>query len=253
MNQYKSIFISDVHLGTSSCKAEALCKFLKTYNSDNLFLIGDIIDGWRLQRGWNWPQSHSNVIRKILTKAKRGTKIVYLSGNHDEFLRKWTDYDLKIGNIHIVDNYTYMSTSGYKFLLTHGDLFDAVTRNWKLVSIVGSILYDILLIINGYYNEIRRIFGCGYWSLSKYIKHNAKQAANFIFSFEDHLADHALTENYDGVICGHIHYPEIKKIPVWAKTLGNRCIRRSFPRNALRSILIFFFRQYSIKSKMLKK
>jgi len=210
--KYKSVFISDIHLGSNGCRANDLCNFLKSIECENLYLVGDIIDGWKLKRNWYWPQEHSNIIRKLLTKAKRGTKITYITGNHDEFLREWIGNELNIGDITIVNQCTYTSISGEKYLIIHGDIFDAVTTNYKWVSLLGDIAYESLLRANIYLNAIRQKCGFGFWSLSKYIKNQAKQAVNFIFSFENHLSHHAKINGYDGAIVGHIHHSEIKII-----------------------------------------
>jgi len=212
MTKYKSIWISDVHLGTKSCKADLLCTFLKNNSCDNLFIVGDFIDGWKLQRGWNWPQEHSNVVRRILTNAKRGTKVSYAIGNHDEFLRSWLNENLRFGNIVVDNHFDYVDLKGRKWLVTHGDQFDQVVRNWKIVSFAGDVAYNMLLSCNGIVNTFRRKFGLGYWSLSKHIKSKTKQAIDFIYKFEENLAEHAKRQNCHGVICGHIHTPVIKTI-----------------------------------------
>lgn len=212
MNKYNSIWISDVHLGTNSSKAEQLCAFLKSVECENLFIVGDFIDGWKLQRGWNWPQEHSNVIRRLLTKAKRGTKIFYVIGNHDEFLRSWLNVDMKLGNIAVNNHFDYVDVKGRKWFVTHGDQFDQVVRNWKIVSLAGDIAYSVLLNCNGAVNKVRRRLGLGYWSLSQHVKSKTKQAIDFIYKFEENLADHAKKQNCHGVICGHIHTPAIKII-----------------------------------------
>ena len=170
MAHYKTIWISDIHLGTKGCKAEELCQFLKHNTSESIFLVGDIIDGWKLSRKWGWPQAHSNVLRRLLTRAKRGTMIYYVVGNHDEFLRPWLKHKLAIGNIMLANEFSYTDTKGRQWLITHGDLFDQVTRHWRWVSICGDRAYTILLSLNGILHALRRTFGLGYWSLSKYIK-----------------------------------------------------------------------------------
>lgn len=209
---YRSIWISDIHLGTRGCKAKLLCDFLKSSHCENLFLVGDIIDGWRLRKNWYWTQEHSNVIRRILTKAKRGTQIIYITGNHDEFLRTWIKQIVYIGNLQIVNNYSYTDLKGRKWLVTHGDLFDQITRHHKWLSIIGDNAYNFLLICNSLLAKIRNKFGLGYWSFSSFIKSQTKQAIDFIYRFEIHLANYAKTKNFIGVICGHIHTPVIKII-----------------------------------------
>ena len=212
MTTYKSIWISDIHLGTKGCKADQLCSFLKETQCEHLFLVGDIIDGWRLSKKWYWPQEHSNVVRKILTKAKRGTKVIYITGNHDEFLRPWVKHILNTGNIQIVNNYKYIDLKNRQWLIVHGDMFDQVTRHWRWVSILGDNAYIFLLSLNGILTKIRSKLGLGYWSLSKFIKSKTKQALNFIYKFEESIVSHAKTQNVFGVICGHIHTPTIKTI-----------------------------------------
>jgi UDP-2,3-diacylglucosamine pyrophosphatase LpxH len=212
MTDYKTIWISDIHLGADACKADKLCAFLKQNNCDNLYLVGDIIDGWKLERKWNWPQEHSNVIRRILTKAKRDTKIFYVIGNHDEFLRSWLSENVSIGEIHFSNHYDYTDLKGRKWLITHGDQFDQVVRHWKFISILGDMAYNFLLSCNNILYYIRSFFGFNYWSLSKYIKNKTKQAINFIYKFEENLANYAEKKKYHGIICGHIHTPAIKKI-----------------------------------------
>lgn len=209
---YRSIFISDIHLGMLASRTDDLCRFLKENDCKHLYLVGDIIDGWKIKRSFKWPQSHSNVVRRVLTKAKRGTKITYITGNHDEFLREWVRYKLEIGDISIVNECTHVSVDGKKYLVTHGDMFDAVTVNHKWVSMLGDMAYTSLIKANVIYNGIRARFGFGYWSLSAWLKKQTKQAVNFIFNFEQHLANYAKEGGYDGVICGHIHTPEIKLI-----------------------------------------
>lgn len=212
MQHYRSVWISDIHLGTRGCKADHLCNFLKSTRCDNLFLIGDIVDGWRLSKQWYWPQEHSNVVRRILTKAKRGTKVIYITGNHDEFLRSWFNSSIDVGNIHIANEYSYLDVKGRNWLIVHGDLFDQVTRHWRWLSILGDNAYNFLLYINRWTSILRARLGLGYWSLSSFLKNKTKQAVNFIYRFEEHLTIHAQQQGYQGVICGHIHTPTIKTI-----------------------------------------
>ena len=211
--KYRTIFISDVHLGTKHCKADYLCEFLKYNNCERLYLIGDIIDGWKLHKRIYWPQSHSNVIRRVLTKAKRKTRIYYIIGNHDEVLRKWiSNYQLKFGKIRIRNEYVHEGADGKQYLITHGDQFDGVTRLAPWIAWTGDHAYHVVLNINTWYNRIRKWMGLKYWSMSKFLKHNVKKAVDFVFEFEKNLAKYCKAKGYDGVICGHIHTPEIKKI-----------------------------------------
>lgn len=210
--QYKSIFISDIHLGTRGCQADTLCSFLKANKCENLFLVGDIIDGWRLKKRWYWPQSHTNVIRRILTASKRGTKVYYLLGNHDEAFRKFVPFGINIGNIELLDRYEYTGIDGNRYLVIHGDFFDSLMLDKKWLMHIGDSLYDFMVWVNIQLNIIRGWLGLEYWSLSKFLKQNTKQAVNYINKYEDHLADYCKLKGYDGIICGHIHTAEIKEI-----------------------------------------
>ena len=211
--QYKSIFISDVHLGTKGCNADLLVDFLKKNDAHELFLVGDIIDGWRLLRGIYWPQSHSDVIREILKKSSKGTKVRYIIGNHDEVLRKWTSWHLRFGRIRITNQRDYVSVEGKRYLVVHGDMFDNLMRkDLKWVMHVGDVAYNFLIWLNTKLNWIRKKLGMKYWSLSRYLKDRTKNAVNFIAGFEERLADYANSKDYDGVICGHIHHAAMRKI-----------------------------------------
>ena len=211
--KYRSIFISDVHLGTRSCKAELLNNFLKHNKCDNLYLIGDIIDGWKIQQNkWRWQQSHTNVIRRILGHAKRGTKVVYLTGNHDEFFRPLIPYGLHFGNVKLLNHTCHVGVDGKKYLVVHGDMFDGITRLAPWLTILGDKAYDFVLNLNTHFNAIRRRLGFNYWSLSRYLKQRVKKAVDFIFQFEKNITNYCRKKGYQGVICGHIHSPQIKQI-----------------------------------------
>ena len=211
--KYKSIFISDVHLGTRGCKADLLCDFLKNNSSENLFLVGDILDGWRMERNFYWPQSHTNVLRRIFTAAKRGTNVIYIVGNHDEFLRKFLRYDISIGNINIENQHLYHAVDGKRYLVVHGDMFDTAIRNkLKWIYHLGDFLYDLLLRLNVVVNFFRKLFGMKYWSLSKYLKGMTKEAVSYMSDFEELIADYCRKRNAEGIICGHIHKADIKEI-----------------------------------------
>lgn len=212
MAHFKSIFISDIHLGTRGCKAELLCDFLKNNTCDNLFLVGDIIDGWRLRKRWLFPQSHANVLRRILTAAKRDTNVFYILGNHDEALRKYLQYDISIGRIQISNTYEYNAIDGRIFIVLHGDQFDGMMLGNKWIMHLGDTLYQLLISFNTSFNKVRGWMGMDYWSLSKYLKHKTKRALNFIHSFEERVADYCKKRGFDGAICGHIHTAEIKEI-----------------------------------------
>ena len=211
-HSYRTIFVSDLHLGAGESQAQVFADFLKNHDCDNLYMVGDMIDGWKLQKRWYWPQAHSNALRKVLTKANRGCRVVYIIGNHDEFIRSFLpDFD-SFGAIEIVNHTRYQDLQGRQWFVTHGDMFDAVTRHWKWISKVGDRLYSVLLELNRMLDGARRLFGLGYWSLSQYAKQNTKQAVSFIAKFEEHLARHAHSQGCQGIICGHIHTPAIKKI-----------------------------------------
>ena len=211
--KYKSIFISDVHLGTKDCKADLLNNFLKHNKCETLYLVGDILDAWRIQQNkWRWKQSHTNVVRTILGHAKRGTRVIYVAGNHDEFLRTLIPYNISFGNVEIVNQSEHVGVDGKHYLVTHGDLFDGITRLAPWLAFLGDKAYDIILSINSKYNWIRHRFGFGYFSLSQYLKARVKKAVDFIFQFEKNLAGYCKKRGYDGVICGHIHHAEIKYI-----------------------------------------
>ena len=210
---YRSIFISDVHLGTKDCKAELLNNFLKHNTCETLYLVGDIIDAWKIkQNKWKWKQSHTNVVRRILGHAKRGTKVVYILGNHDEFLRPYLHYGLGFGMLEIANQCEHVGVDGKHYLVTHGDLFDGITRLAPWLSMLGDKAYDFVLALNSQFNWFRHKFGFGYWSLSLFLKQKVKKAVDFMFQFEKNLAGYCKKKGYDGVICGHIHKAEIKEI-----------------------------------------
>lgn len=211
--KYKTIFISDVHLGSRDCKAELLNNFLKYNSCETLYLVGDIIDGWKIQQNkWKWKQSHTNIVRRILSHAKKGTKVIYIAGNHDEFLRPMLPYGFTFDKVELHNQFEHIGVDGKKYLVTHGDLFDGITRLAPWISFLGDKAYDFVLGVNTKYNWIRHKMGFGYWSLSRYLKHKVKRAVDFIFRFEKNLAEYCKRKGYDGVICGHIHSAEIKNI-----------------------------------------
>lgn len=211
--KYRSIFISDVHLGTNDCKANQLSNFLKNNSCETLYLVGDIIDAWKIQQNkLRWKQSHTNVIRRILNFSKQGTRIVYVAGNHDEFLRPMIPYAASFGRVELTNMTQHIGVDGKRYLVVHGDLFDGITRLAPWLSFLGNNAYDIVLSINSRFNWIRHRLGFGYWSLSKFLKHKVKRAVNFMFQFEKNLAEYCKKRGFDGVICGHIHHAEIKII-----------------------------------------
>ena len=210
--KYKSIFISDVHLGTKFAKADELLEFIKEHEADNMYLVGDIIDGWAIKRKLRWKQSHSDVIQKILRAARKGTNVHYVTGNHDEFLRSFLP--LVLGDsLHVVNEIDYEDTNGKKYLVTHGDIFDTMTLTKRWLSHFGDMGYDLLLHFNPFINLVRRTFGIKrYWSLSKQLKDNLRDRLHFIEDYEQMSTKYAKNKGYDGVICGHIHKADIKSV-----------------------------------------
>ncbi|MGA1933256.1 UDP-2,3-diacylglucosamine diphosphatase [Arcobacter sp. YIC-464] len=210
--KYKSIFISDIHLGTRFSKAKKLLNFLKHNESENLILVGDIIDGWAIKRKFVWPQTHSDVIQKVLKKARKGTNVHFITGNHDEFIRPFVP--LVLGDsLNISNELDYQGINGKKYYITHGDFFDSITMTKKWLAILGDYGYDLLLYLNAALNFVRQKLGIKkYWSLSKYVKDSVKSSVSFINDFESVLSTHAKNKGYDGIICGHIHKAEIRDI-----------------------------------------
>ena len=206
----RAIWISDLHLGTAGCKADYLVDFLKHHDSDVLYLVGDIIDGWQLRKGWKWPQSHNDVVQKILRKARKGTRVVFIPGNHDEFARAYVDH--AFGGIDVVYEATHVTADGRRLLVTHGDLFDGVIQHAKWLAYLGDSLYTFVLALNHWFNRIRTRFGFPYWSLSQYLKHKVKNAVGFITDYENAMVGEARRRGFDGVVCGHIHKAEIRMI-----------------------------------------
>ena len=206
----RSVFISDVHLGFKGCRAEFLLDFLRRVECEQIYLVGDIIDLWSLQRTFYWPQAHNDVIRTILGKAKHGTRVVYVPGNHD---RAFRDNDgLTLGNVEIRLEATHETADGRRFLVLHGDEFDSIVRASPLLESVGSHAYAAALRLNRYVNAVRQRLGYPYWSLAAFLKHKVKNAVKYIANFERALAVEARRRGVDGVICGHIHRAEITEI-----------------------------------------
>lgn len=210
--KYKSIFISDIHLGTKFSQAELLFDFLKKTESENLFLVGDIIDGWAIKRKFRWYQSHSNVVQRILKKAKNGTNVYFITGNHDEFIRPFAP--LLLGDsLEVTNEMDYIGSDGKRYLITHGDFFDVITLTKRWLAVLGDYGYDLLLHINFLLQKVFKLFRIkSEWSLSKYIKDNVKKSVNFINDYETVLSTHAMKNGYDGIICGHIHKAEMKDV-----------------------------------------
>jgi UDP-2,3-diacylglucosamine pyrophosphatase LpxH len=209
VKNYKTIFISDIHLGSKACQAELLLDFLKYNDSGKLYLVGDIVDGWRLKRKWYWPQSHNDVVQKILRKARKGTQIIYVPGNHDEGLRRYIG--THFGGIEVKPTDIYQAVNGDKYLVLHGDNFDNVMLYARWLAYVGDHAYDLVLRLNTMFNGLRRLMGLRYWSLSSYLKIKVKNAVQFISEFEQVIVREARKADVQGVICGHIHHAEIKQ------------------------------------------
>ena len=210
MTHYRSIFVSDVHLGTKMSQAGPFLDFLKDNDCDYLYLVGDVIDGWAMSNRFFWPQQHNDAIQKLLRKARKGTQVTYLPGNHDEFLRSFTEQDL--GNIRLVDTCIHHGIDGRMYKVMHGDQFDLVIKNAKWLAHVGAWAYDVLIDINVMVSAVRRWFKLRPWSLSAWAKYQVKSAVNFIGNYEENLAGYARTHGCDGIICGHIHHANIRDI-----------------------------------------
>jgi len=207
---FRTIWISDTHLGTAGCQAGRLLDFLRCTESDYLYLVGDIIDGWQLRRRWYWHQSHNDVVQKILRKARKGTAVVYIPGNHDEAVRHFLD--LAFGGVAIRDEAVHTTARGLRLLVTHGDLFDGVVQYARWLAYLGDRLYNTSLRLNRWLNAVRARLGLPYWSLAQFLKYKVKNAVSYIVAFEEALAAEARGRHFDGVVCGHIHKAEIRDI-----------------------------------------
>jgi UDP-2,3-diacylglucosamine pyrophosphatase LpxH len=205
----RAAFISDVHLGTRGCQAELLLEFIRALDCETLYLVGDIVDGWKLKSGWHWPQAHNDVVQKVLRMARRGVKIVYIPGNHDEVIRDFCG--VHFGGVVVVRDAIHEAADGRRYLVTHGDEFDGVVQNARWLAFLGDWSYRALIALNTHFNRARRLFGLNYWSLSAFLKHKVKDAVAFIDRFEIAMADEARRRGVSGVICGHIHKAEIRE------------------------------------------
>jgi UDP-2,3-diacylglucosamine pyrophosphatase LpxH len=210
MMQYRTIWISDIHLGTSGCQANYLLDFLKHNEAETFYLVGDIIDGWRLKKSWYWPQAHNDVIQKLLRKVRKGAEVFYIPGNHDEMARQFIG--MTFGEIQIHNEMIHVTADGKRLWVTHGDLFDSVMQYAKWLAYLGDTAYTCILVVNRWFNNIRIKLGFQYWSLSQYLKHKVKNAVSFIADFEAIMAREARKRKCDGVVCGHIHKAEIREI-----------------------------------------
>jgi len=207
---YRTIWISDVHLGTRGCKVEFLLDFLRFTEAETVYLVGDIIDCWRLKKSWYWPQTHNDVIQKLLRKVRKGTRVVYVPGNHDEWLRDFTQ--LQFGGVEVLDHAIHVTADGRRMLVMHGDAFDAVVMHARWLALLGDGAYTVALWLNRHFNTARRRLGYPYWSLSAYLKRRVKNAMQYIASFADAVANEARRHGVEGVVCGHIHHAEMRQI-----------------------------------------
>jgi UDP-2,3-diacylglucosamine pyrophosphatase LpxH len=210
VRRYRSVFISDVHLGARGCQAELLLDFIRHVECERLYLVGDIIDGWRLKRGWFWPQSHNDVVQKILRMARKGVEVIYIPGNHDDRVRDFCG--VHFGGVVVAREHIHETADGRRFLVTHGDDFDGLVRVAPWLAFLGDWAYRALLTANTLFNRARRRMGFGYWSLSAFLKGHVKNALQFVDAFETAVAGEARRHGVDGVICGHIHKAEMREI-----------------------------------------
>ena len=206
----RTAWISDLHLGTPGCQAVALLDFLRHVECETLFLVGDIIDGWQLRRQWYWPQAHNDVVQKLLRKARKGTRVIFVPGNHDEFARKYLDHNF--GGIDVVEDYVHETADGRRLWVTHGDHFDGIIQCAKWLAYVGDWAYELTLRINHHFNSLRGRLGLPYWSLSKFLKLKVKRAVSYVSDFEAAVAREARHRGLQGVVCGHIHHAEMRTI-----------------------------------------
>ncbi|MFN3575317.1 UDP-2,3-diacylglucosamine diphosphatase [Phenylobacterium sp.] len=210
IRRYRTVFISDVHLGTRGCQAEMLLDFIRHIECDTLYLVGDIVDGWKMKSGWYWPQAHNDVVQKILRMARKGVNVIYVPGNHDDRVRDFCG--IHFGGVVVARDAIHEGADGRRYLVTHGDEFDGVVQHAKWLAFLGDWSYRGLLAANTLFNRVRRRMGFGYWSLSAYLKTRVKNALQFIEDFEGAVAEEARRRGVDGVICGHIHKAEMRQI-----------------------------------------
>ncbi|MFN2259919.1 MAG: UDP-2,3-diacylglucosamine diphosphatase [Parasphingopyxis sp.] len=206
--KYRTIWISDIHLGTKGCNADLLIDFLDSTDSETMYLVGDIIDGWRMKKRFYWPGEHNDVVWRVLKRARRGTDIVYIPGNHDEMFRQFAGLDF--GGVQIRRKAIHETADGRRLLVLHGDEFDAVMLSHRWLAHIGDVAYETLMGLNRLVSVVRRWFDLPYWSLSKTAKHKVKNAVEFISKFEELVAEEARKRGVDGVVCGHIHTADIR-------------------------------------------
>lgn len=210
--KYRTLFISDLHLGSVKFQADAFIDFFQQYEFNTIYIVGDFLDIWRMKRRRYWPQRHTDVVRKLLKRSKH-SKIIYVLGNHDEFLSA-IFFDIRglLGNIEICEQTEHITADGRKMLVFHGQQFDSIVKHAKIMATVGDWGYEVLIIINRWFNKVRSFFGLKHWSISAYIKKTVKDAVNFISNFEKSVAHYAKIHDADGVIAGHIHYPSLRML-----------------------------------------
>lgn len=208
--RYRAIFVSDIHLGTRRAQAKAFLDFLKSTESEHLYLVGDLIDSWSLRKTWHWQQSHNDVIQKLLRKARKGTKLIYIPGNHDENFRDFAN--LRFGTVAVLEEAVHLSANGRRYLVLHGDKFDGVVCFAPWLAKLGDSAYEASMSLNAGLNRIRRFFKLPYWSLSAFLKYKVKRAVEFISRFEEAVVREARQRQCQGVICGHIHTPDDRQI-----------------------------------------
>jgi UDP-2,3-diacylglucosamine pyrophosphatase LpxH len=207
---FRTVWISDIHLGTRGCNAAMLLDFLKSIECETLYLVGDIVDGWQLRKGWYWPARHSDVVRCVMKMAKHGTRVVFVPGNHDEVFRDYAG--LNFGGVEVAMEAVHLTADGRRLLVIHGDEFDGVVMYARWLAFLGDHAYTLLLQLNRLVNHARRLLGLPYWSLSAHLKKRVKNAVQFISSFEQVVARAAYERGVDGVVCGHIHSAEVRQI-----------------------------------------
>ncbi len=208
--RFRTVWISDLHLGTPGCQAEALLVFLRDVECETLYLVGDIIDGWQLRRVWYWPQAHNDVVQKILRKARKGTRVIFVPGNHDEFARRYVEHSF--GGVEVVEDCIHVTADGRRLWVTHGDLFDAVVQCARWLAYLGDRAYELALRANRWLNVARARLGMPYWSLSRYLKLKVKRAVSYVGDFEAAVAKEAGRRGAQGVVCGHIHHAGMRTI-----------------------------------------
>ena len=208
---FRALFISDVHLGSRACKAEQLLDFLRHHDAGTIYLVGDIVDGWQLRSGWHWPHTHNDVIQVLLSKARKGSRLIYVPGNHDEFLRDY--FGTHFGGVVVTEQAIHVTADGARYVVTHGDQFDRTIGRGRQFAALGDYLHMLLASANVTVNIVRKVLSLPRWSLSQWAKYKVKDALNYVQSFEQALAAEARRRHAAGVICGHVHQASIRDFP----------------------------------------